>query len=325
MNEKLNLLEKQLDDTVLKHRLLIEENHCQRIKCKKRLRLFIEPSVIKTKVINDYVNNVKIHGSDLIKRIFLVEDNLIVNEFLCGENVIDDFYLADDKTHINLVMPSEKSVHENQSYVHNNQLFVHENSLTQVSNSVNQPNSPGKIKERKILIELKDLGVYKLKEKASLLFNKKADTKTNIFIELWKYVHNKKIIKNGKIYCNEELKSILGVEKINIEEVKLINFIEPLDLIHLPSETDIYDIEVELDDLVDFPILYQSKKIPQLTRKINEINEIISMVNEKISVLSEFISKGVRYIDEKCLDDNRSFFYDPCVQEKVYNLINHMN
>ncbi|KCZ81512.1 hypothetical protein H312_01090 [Anncaliia algerae PRA339] len=314
--EKLKTLEKSLDEAVLKHRLLIEENHCQRIKCKKRLRLFIETNAIKTKVINDYINNITLHGSDLIKRIYLVENDRIIREYLCGDEKVDNFYLEKEVKKTDLVYKSTLEEQNNST------------NILKEMNLISENNEPIKSTEenikRKVLIELKDLGIYKIKPKLSQLLNKKTGNKTNILISIWKYVHNKKIIRNGKIYCNEELKEILNIEKINIESINLINLIEPLDLVEIPLEKEIYDIEVELDDLVDFPILYQSKVISQLNRKTDEIKEIINMVEDRIKILKEFVEKGETFIDEHSLDDKRAFFYDPYVQEMVYNLSQHM-
>lgn len=284
--EKLKLIEEKLDQAVLKQRLLIEEMHCQRIKCTKRLRIFVDaaPNALKIsgRVINDYKNFVELKMSDVLRRFY-----------------VQIFY--DDRTEILEWAKARQSV-----------------------DSFEVDGLRGAKRMRLVFdfVELRD--TFRLSDPLQRLFNKRTENRTNFLIDLWKYVRLNNLLRGGVVRCNSELRSIFKRDTFKLDELDLSEHLFPLDslVVDVAGDREIFDVEMDVDDLVDFPVLYANKKIHALKRKVDELQEIAKNCRERIDVLAKFAADPLGHVDRHVLSDERNFFYDLLVQDLVFKLLN---
>lgn len=284
--EKLKEAEEKLDKAVLRQRLLIEELHCQRIKCTKRLRVFVEPTPVSLKVsgrvINDYRNFAELRMSDVLKRFYiqvLFEDRTEIFEWAKGRACVDSFEL---------------------------------DGLDGMQGA-------------KLIFDFANLrDTFRLSDGLQKLLNKRTESRTNFLIDLWKYVRLNNLVQRGVVHCNAELKAIFKVDTFRLEELDLSDHLLPLDSLIVDvdlGKKEIFDVEMEMDDLVDFPVLYSSKKIHMLKRKIEELQEMIKNCKERVDVLSKFAEDPVGYINRNAVNEDRNFFYDILVQDLVFKIL----
>merc|ERR1712137_194853 len=121
--EKLRNLEIHLDRAILKKRLLNEESHHKRIKCTKRLRVFLkyekfEDSYhlqIDGRVVNDLTGSTTLKTTDLLKSIVVKlnhnSENTIFEWSKSTNDMIDCFELSGTEKHdsITLVLEFENT------------------------------------------------------------------------------------------------------------------------------------------------------------------------------------------------------------------------
>lgn len=284
--EKLKAAEEKLDKAVLRQRLLIEELHCQRIKCTKRLRVFVEPTPVSLKVsgrvINDYRNFAELRMSDVLKRFYIqvfFGDRKEMFEWVKGRTFVDSFEL---------------------------------DGLDGMQGA-------------KLIFDFANLrDTFRLSEGLQKLLNKRTESRTNFLIDLWKYVRLNNLVQRGIVHCNADLKAIFKVDSFRMDELDLSEHLLPLDSLVVDvdlSKREIFDVEMEMDDLVDFPVLYSSKKIHMLKRKIEELQEMIKNCKERVDVLSKFAADPVGYINRNAINEDRNFFYDILVQDLVFKIL----
>lgn len=284
--ERLKAAEEKLDKAVLRQRLLIEELHCQRIKCTKRLRVFVEPTHVSLKVsgrvINDYRNFAELRMSDVLKRFYIqvfFEDRTEIFEWAKGRTSVDSFEL----------------------------------------------DGLDGMKSAKLVFDFANLrDTFRLSDGLQMLLNKRTENRTSFLIDLWKYVRLNNLVQRGVVHCDADLKAIFKVDTFKMEELELGDHLLPLDSLVVDvdlGKKEIFDVEMEMDDLVDFPILYSSKRIHLLKRKIEELQEMIKNCRERVDVLSKFAADPVDYINRNVVNEDRNFFYDILVQDLVFKIL----
>lgn len=284
--ERLKAAEEKLDKAVLRQRLLIEELHCQRIKCTKRLRIFVEPTPISLKVsgrvINDYRNFTELRMSDVLKRFYIqvfFGDRTEIFEWVKGRVCVDTFEL----------------------------------------------DGLDGMKGAKLIFDFANLrDTFRLSDGLQKLLNKRTESRTNFLIDLWKYVRLNNLVQRGVVHCNADLKAIFNVDSFRMEELDLSDHLLPLDSLFVDvdlSKKEVFDVEMAMDDLVDFPILYSNKKIHMLKRKIEELQEMIKNCKERVDVLSKFSEDPIGYINRNAVNEDRNFFYDVLVQDLIFKIL----
>ncbi|TBT97997.1 putative SWIB/MDM2 domain-containing transcription activation complex protein [Hamiltosporidium magnivora] len=337
----LKKMEKLMDNAALKRKLMIEDSHCSRLKCIKTLRIFISISLnpfllkIEGRVINDYKNNVTVKTSALLKRIYvefnnteqksediaevMVYDN---KDILCPpiseipidhikEDIIDSFeWIRSDKHIDGFELKTGKTPNSIQISF-------------QFDNSINK---------------------YKVSQNLAEVINRHTDSKSEIILETWKYIRlNRLIGSKGKdiVVCDDKLKKCFDCDTFDICQLSMYvdRCLIPLDYLTIDvpvtnGYTRVFDVRMECDDLVDFPIIYTNKTILALDRKINDILELIKKTEERKELLEKFAQNPKKFIDEwivlqskdlNVIEDNpdfqTDFFYQPIVQETIYSLL----
>ncbi|KAF7684557.1 SWI/SNF complex component SNF12 like protein [Astathelohania contejeani] len=340
--EELKKIENYVDQAALKKRLMIEESHGQRIKCVKRLRVFINVNIqnnifylrVHGKVINDFKNFVEMQTSDLLKR-FYVQTNFNKTTNITGDEIPVTEVPPCDET-----MPAANNI--NGTLIDN---FYEWNKSEGYPTKVDSfelicPEIPHNLR---LFFEFENSrDIYKLTPGLSKLLNKTTDTKTRVIVDLWKYIKIHRLLDgSGIVKCDETLKEIFGLESFDMEELSMIlnAYLVPLDILEIEVPvTDkysrIFDVRLELDDLVDFPLLYQNKNIGILENKINELQAIIKQIKERKETLRKFSenpdkfmrdwvnkqSKDLKLIEERFCGDE-GFFCEPLVQETVFQML----
>lgn len=285
-HEKLGTVEEKLDRAVLRQRLLIEEMHCQRIKCTKRLRVFLEPGEgslrISGRVINDYKNFAEMKMSDVLRRFYVeisYEDRREILEWTKGRGSVDAFEVGDIEKATGVRIAFD-------------------------------------------FCNLRD--TFRLSTGLQRLLNKRTENRSNLLIDLWKYARLNNLMRGGVVHCNEDLRAIFGTETLRLDELDLSRHLLPLDTLVLDVDLgrrETFDVEMDVDDLVDFPVLYSSKKVHALKRKAEELREMVKSCRERVDVLGQFIPDPAGYIDRNIVCEGRNFFYDILVQDLVFKLL----
>lgn len=338
LNEKLEGLNAKLDEVALQKRLEIEAEHLKRISCTKFIRLFGSFSgssfIINTRILNDVGSEDKTAFWDLVKRVCV-----------CFNTEFDSI---------------EKELDENTS---STPPFSNSNSPVQIFEWTKDSNACGFIvpvnetcKKLQILVKLANhRNVYRLSPALSRLFSKLTDTKYNIIKDIYKYVNTYKLndYATSNVTCNEELESVFGVKIFNFNNI--LPILEPhlqpifycvidVDVESLRKSStgnnagertgdgnvtmcdNIWDIEVEADDLTQMPILFP-KNVQLLEKKIEDLKTLIRKTSDRIEILKEFSSDPAQYINRRMalgsesIGTKTAFYDDLNVQTALFELI----
>ncbi|KAM0674062.1 SWI/SNF and RSC complex subunit Ssr3 [Gurleya vavrai] len=311
--EYMREIEKKLDKIVLKKHLQIEEEHNARISCIKRLRIFLKIKItnnslylrIDGRVINDYQNMIEMQTSELIKSLFVIS-NEKNNKIYEKEDLIESVF----------------EWHQSEDIFDSFEIKF--NSIP---------------KSLKIVFDFDNSrDLVRLSAPLQNLLNIHTTTKTNVFIEIWKYIRiNKLIQKNDKIICNDEFKKIFNCDFFYMHEMTNLFNIHFLPLDFLSFEVPIsdyervFDVVLEKDDLSEMPVLYKDKNINVLEKRIQNVLESIENVNDKRNVLKKFLGCPEGFANENILLEkmdldylngnlNEGFFNDPEIQEQIYTM-----
>lgn len=331
----LRKVETQIDKVTLKKYLQYEEQHNTRLKCFKRLRIFLKLHIVNNnihlridgKVINDYKNIIETKMSELLKGFYVILDEKTSensNSFML-DNVINEKGLPTDETVVKEIQKSENIfewINEDEKL---DAFELRDNYIP---------------KTIKIIFEFdnsKDL--VRLSEPLKKVLNLSTTNKTKCIIETWKYIRlNKLIDSKGIVTANEELQAVFKKNEFHIDEMPtlLTYHYLPLDILAFNIPVNdyerIFDVVIERDDLTDFPVLYKDKNILSLDKKIHQLNEYITNINTKKNVLKKLIDNPNKFINEylffekKDLDilntkNHSGIFNDPFVQETLFDFI----
>lgn len=338
--QKLRRIEEQLDKTTLKRYLEFEEQHNTRLKCLKRLRIFLKTQIIDSsihiridgRVINDYKNIVETRMSELLKRVCIIfneeayEDS---NVILLDEDILKNS-TNNDKQIKNNAICKEINGKEN--------IFEWVNNEEKIDAfEINEKVLPNSIK---ILFEFdnsKDL--VRLSKPLSALLKTTIITKTKAIIELWKYMRFSKLVNvEGEVTCDDALRSVFKCEKLNLDNITQLIYQHflPLEIfsfnIPVSNYERIFDVNIERDDLTDFPAIFKDRHINILEKKIQNTIDSIEIVNDKIDVLDKFSKNPVKFVnkflmvenndlDFLCSRNGEGLFNDPKISEMIYNMI----
>lgn len=308
-NEKLNNdleeLNRQLDAIALQKRLEIESEHLKRIKCTRFVRLFTSFSgsslKINTRILNETGVEEKIHFWDIVKRVCVCLNT--------------DFNLRDGYSNM---YDNKEMIFEWSKYSNTDAFIVPLNDCKKIQ----------------LLLKLNNQrNVFKLSPELSILLNKATETRPNVVKDIYKYVNSNKLnnYATSDIICDEALERVFKVKSFNfnniyshIESHLLPIFYCIIDI--EKCESEIWDIEVETDDLSQMPVLY-SNNVQQMDKKIEDIRIIKKKVEERIDTLKEFNEDPALFINRKIAFESegvgvRTAFYDDLnVQTALYELI----
>lgn len=316
LNEKLEELNSKVDEIALQKRLEIEAEHLKRISCTKFIRLFGSFSgssfKINTRVLNDVGAEDKTVFWDLVKRVCICTNS----EFLSAEKL------------------AENDLNEKSEYSTDLPVSIYEWTKSSGTNGFTIPINES-CRKLQVLIKLKNQrSVYRLTPELSKLLNKFTDTKYNIIKEIYKYVNTHKLndYATSNVACDENLELAFNKKSFNFNHI--LNVLEPqlqpifycvID-INMDEKDNIWDIEVETDDLSQMPVLYP-KIVQQFEKKIEDTKVLIKKSFDKIELLKEFSEDPARFINKKIAlnSDNigtKSVFYDDLtVQSALFELI----
>ncbi|ELQ74460.1 SWI/SNF transcription activation complex subunit [Trachipleistophora hominis] len=329
--EKLRVLEMHLDKAVLKKKLLVEESHYKRIKCAKRLRLFInferfeDSFLLKLdgRVINDLTNTTELRMSDVLKNV-CVKLDFEDKEEDSGKKI---------KSNDGSYVQPEKTVREFYEWrkSKNDMLDCFE---------LNLEAKPEKIT---VLFEFENtFDRYKLISPVRQLFKKETETKTGLLIDIWKYIRLNRLVIEADdftVVCDEKLKEIFGCDQFKILDMpELVSpLLLPLDplILEIPVQknyTSNFDVPIDVDDFYEFPVMYTNNVIFQLDQKIAGLFDILKRNNAKYEVLKKFAANPNSFINdwiikqghllkESKFDVNNKTFYDPMIQETIFNML----
>lgn len=317
--EKLRTLENELDRAVLQKKLLNEESHHKRIKCTRRLRIFTKYQKFKNsyhfqvegQIISEFTNSSNIKMTDVLKNIIFKLNN---------ENNKDIIF--------------EWTKKENQHF------DSFELTGTEEHDSISL-----------VLFFENTLDKFKLSDPLKIFLEKETDTKTNILIDLWKYIRLNNLITDSNTYfvqCDEKLSEIFDKPDFQLSELpEMINeHLLPLDplIVEIPTKDIIYndsknnilennfDVRIDMDDFFEFPILYQNNTIFQLEQKIMNSFESLRNLKSKIDTLTKFSEDPEGYIKKWIFkhgvdlkkphfDLDHKAFYDPLVQQTIFEMM----
>lgn len=328
--EKLRVLELHLDKTVLKKKLLIEESHYKRIKCTKRLRIFLSYELfeesfllrIDGRVINDLTNTTELRMTDVLKSICV---KLNFNK--------EKRQNKKKKTNDKEAAPSNNAVKEiyEWSKCKNDVIDCFELNLEALPETIT------------IFIEFENtFDRYNLAPSLSKLLKKETETKTGLLIDLWKYIRLNRLITDSEeftITCDEKLKEVFGVDEFKILNLpKLVNsFLLPLNplILEISAENNYksnFDVPIDIDDFYEFPVMYSNNAIFQLDQKIAGLFDILKRNNTKYETLKRFAENPTVFVNEWVLkqghllknskfDANNKTFYDPVIQETIFHML----
>lgn len=332
---KLRRIEEQLDKTTLKRYLEFEEQHNTRLKCLKRLRIFLKLRVIDGnvhlridgRVINDYKNIVETRMSELLKRVCVVFNEDVTT--LTNMVLLDDINSNEDVGSGQWVC---KEIEGNEN------VFEWINNGDKIDAfEICDNNIPQTIK---IIFEFdnsKDL--VRLSAPLRELLQIDTITKTNAIIGLWKYIRINKLVDiYGLVTCDNALKSVFNSETIHLDTItnSIHQHFLPLELfsfnIPVTHYERIFDVNVERDDLTDFPAIFKDRNINILEKKIQHTLESIDTVNDKRDVLGKFARDPVKFVNEFLIVENsdldflsakngEGLFNDPKIREMIYDMI----
>lgn len=350
---KLRRIEEQLDKNTLKRYLEFEEQHNTRLKCLKRLRIFLKLNIIDNnihlridgRVINDYKNIVETRMSELLKRVLVVFN--VNTETFSNVIYLDNINSAADCE--NTIRTSSGSLKEKievfeecEKIKKNENVFEWINSGKKIDSfEVCDSVIPETIK---IIFEFdnsKDL--VRLSEPLRNLLQTDTITKTKALIEIWKYIRIKNLVDlSGQVTCDEALKSVFKTDHVHLDNIKsmIYQHFLPLEIfsfdIPVRHYERIFDINIERDDLTDFPAIFKDRNINILEKKIQNTIESIGLVNDKKEILNQFANNPVKFmnklllvensdLDFLCAKNSEGLFNDPKMRELIYDMIKNLN
>lgn len=332
LEEHLKLLGAQLDETALKKRLSIEAEHLKRIKCTKILRIYTQTTngtlKINTRVIGeDTKSTANTTFWQLIKRIVVGFNTCVptVDEELSADGIFVDPQPS------NTDQASQPSPNTDQASQPDCEIFEWDSSSHADAFSVRIKPEINKIQ---LLLKLKNSReVYKMSKKIRLFLGKYSDTLQNVIKDLYKYINTNRLneYSTGIVKCNEELKNLFGVDSFNFTDIvgHIARHLEPIEYCVINLEIgckQIWDIELETDDLAQMPVLYP-KNVMELEKKIASSCETEERLAERIKNIEEFAADPVFYVNKRIALESeglgvQSAFYDNLdVQTAVYELI----
>lgn len=308
--EKLNL---ELDEIALQKRLEIEAEHLKRIKCTRFLRIFGSFSgsslKINTRVLNETGIEEKTPFWSLVKRICVCFNTEFTG--IDGRST-----LKKDLGNVEIFEWTKNS---------NTEGFIV---------PINNENTNG-CKKIQILVKLANQrNVFKLSPPLSNLLNKLTETRCNLIKDIYKYVNANKLndYATSNISCDEALEKVFGVKSFNFNSISTIlePHLQPIFYCVIDVEnkegTEIWDIELETDDLNQMPVLYP-KNVQQLEKKIEDTRALKKKISDRIDLLKEFHDDPALFINRKIALESegvgvKSGFYDDLnVQTSLFELI----
>jgi len=365
LKDKLEQLNIKIDEIALQKRLEIEAEHLKRIKCTKTIRIFTTFSgstlKINTRVLNDFTNEEKTSFWDMVRRVcvcfnanledgvkkdleeYAKSENASTDELGSGEHKESEIKSTDNTEHKLEDNTKDKSEDEaqNKATINSNSDKKYDNGNSFIFEWTKSCNSDGfavplndSYTSIQILIKLKNQRkIYKLSKGLRDLLKKYTDTKYNIMKDLYKYVNNKKLndYATSNVMCDAELQEIFKVPSFNFNNIGTLlePLLEPICycLINLENnKNQVWDIELETDDLSQMPVLYPSNVL-QMEKMIEDNRTLKKKISDRISVLEEFIEDPVLFINRKIalesdgIGTKTAFYDDLSVQTALYELI----
>lgn len=322
LREKLERLNSRIDEIALRKRLEIEAEHLKRIKCTKIVRIFTSFTrsgfKINTRVLNDMANEEKTQFWDLVKRVCVCFNTHITNEPVVASS--HDASLGP--------VPDHSLSKETFS---NGRLFEWTRSsdadgfimpLAEDCNNV------------QVLIKLQNhRQVFKLSKGLRTLLNKYSDTRQNVVKDLYRYVNSNKLndYATSNVACDEALEKIFRVKSFNFNNLNAMidPMLEPIGYCVIDVEMgkdQIWDIELEADDLGQMPVLYPGN-VQQIEKKIEDNKVLKKRIADRMALLEEFVEDPALFINRMVALESdgvgtRTVFYDDlAVQTALYELI----
>lgn len=318
LHEKLEAINSKLDAIALQKRLEIEDEHLKRIKCTKFVRLFCSFNgsslKVNTRILNELGNEEKTSIWDIVKRFCIC----INTDYVPVEDTCDNEIIAESKENVNSAF-STPEIFEWTKNSKSDGFIIPMNS---------------DCKKIQILVKLiNQRNVYKLSSGLSKLFNKYSDTKHNIIKDMYKYINANKLhnYASSNVTCDASLESLFKVTSFNFNNISslLEPFFEPISYCCANLEigkNEIFDIEVEIDDLSQMPVLYPNV-IQNLEKKIEDTRSLKNKTENKVAILEEFCEDPALFINRKIAFDSegvgiKTVFYDDLnVQTGLFELI----
>ncbi|EJW02584.1 hypothetical protein EDEG_03017 [Edhazardia aedis USNM 41457] len=341
--EKLIQSEQKLDEVVAKTLLKNEESHNVRLKCFKRLRVFLKIVIendalrlrIDGRVINDFVNNAGLKFSELLSKVIVV----------CNEEVIacKDFKQESNKV----------EAEANKGYSENENLQVEQNNVVEIIESNNSTNTIEKDlfeeigvvhklentdnvdiyewhanvnakyfdafevnlsnipKSIKIIFDFdnsKDL--VKLCLPLQKLFGKVSVPKSKALIEMWKYLVNNSLIQRGEEFVLNNILAEVFPFNENDEKTEIGSVLKMDKLTYLMNRYCFLNLDVcavnlpvENCDRV-FDVLFERDDLTDPLKMYKNRN--IKLLDSKIDGLKS----DLEYIQNQC-DCYNKFIDDP--------------
>lgn len=339
LKEKLEFLNKKVDEIALRTRLEIEGEHLKRIKCNKTLRFYttINENYLKinTRVLNELYNEEKASLWSLVKRICISCNTDFISEAQeyedsCKKNNNQTITDTTIENEINPLSSSNTEVTNDENT--NNSFFFEWNERSKTDGFLIPIKK--EYKNIQILVKLKnEREICKFSKNLRNLTGKFSDTKNNVIKELYRYINHYKLINynTSEIKCNEELENLFKLKTFNFNDISLLleNHLFPIGycVINLDlSKNQIFDINMEVDDLSQFPVLYP-ENIYLLERKIEDNRALKLNIQERIAVIENFVEDPSLFIGRKITLDSdgigtkTAFYDDLSVQTALFELI----
>lgn len=317
LRDKLEQLNSKIDEIALRKRLEIEAEHLKRIKCTKTIRLFTtftgSSFKINTRILNDLTTEEKTQFWDLVKRVCVCFNTSIVSEAMQAVSPDGDQGLPDE--------PSKPNAE------------ILEWTRGCNADGFIAPVSEG-CRSIQVLIKLQNQRqVFKLNKELGALLGKYSDTKQNIIKDLYKYVNSNKLndYATSNVACDEALERIFRIKSFNFNNLNAIidPLLEPIGycVVNVEMGRDqVWDIELEADDLGQMPVLYPSN-VQQVEKKIEDNKALKRKIADRISLLEEFVEDPALFINRMVALESdgvgtKTVFYDDlAVQTALYELI----
>ena len=191
---------------------------------------------------------------------------------------------------------------------------------------------------------------YKLSPKLAQLLRTHTDTKSFVFMAIWKYIKLKKLqdVNDKKmINCDSQLEELFG-KSLSFKELqeKLEMHLLPMDPVCVETEFGkdaAFDVEIEIED-PNRPLLGNLgsttstfKELAALDYKINEIVSLANKCEEKRKFLKSFSDSPAKAIDQWIINQSNDlqqitgennfsiydsdYFHSPIVRNAINNFL----
>lgn len=318
IREKLEKLDAHLDRLSLERRLRVEGEHLKRIKCSKILRIYIKPSEdtirIYTRILGDFKAEESMSVWDVIRRVAVSVGTALptVDDAPAGQAAdARGFHIATAD------MPTD--MFEWTKEASTEAFLVHR--------------KPAHSNYQLLLKLVNPRRMVKLSSRLSSLFGKYADTKQNIIKDFYRYINKNRLSEysTSVVSCDDTLRELFRTDQFNFNGIgHMVDFItEPLGycVVNINTqEGEIWDIEIECDDLSQMPNLYP-KIVQEMDQKIEANREIERRLEERLEVIGQFMDNPYYFINRKialesdCPGMQTGFYDDLTVQSTLYELI----